>query len=276
MKKIGAVILLAAGIIADSLSAKTPKEVSAEHGGYNERYCADTKIKILFLGDSITDKCHVGCTKNYWGFLADKYGFSPLVYGVNGHQWSHIPGQIKAYMKDHGQSPDVVFVFAGTNDFNSNVPLGEWYRISECTVNKNGKPTALKKREMFFDAASFRGRINIAMHEIRKVFPSARIVLLTPIHRGYAKFSANNIQPDESYSNERGLFIDDYVKVIKEAGNLWAAKVVDINADSGLYPNIGEDAPFFANKDTDRLHPSTLGHKRIAEAISLSVGEFLK
>lgn len=232
--------------------------------------------KILFLGDSITDKHHIGCTKNYWGFLADRYAFNPLVYGINGQQWIHIPQQAQAYMKEHGQCPDVVFVFAGTNDFNSNVPIGEWYQIAESVVNRNGRQTTLKKRELIFDASTFRGRINIAMDKLRGCFPSARIVLLTPVHRGYAEFCATNVQPDESYANERGLFIDDYVNVIKEAGNVWAAKVVDVNADCGLYPNSDAHTRFFANRDKDRLHPSALGHERIAEAISLAVGDLLK
>ena len=179
-------------------------------------------------------------------------------------------------MKEHGQCPDVVFVFAGTNDFNSNVPIGEWYQIAESVVNRNGRQTTLKKRELIFDASTFRGRINIAMDKLRGCFPSARIVLLTPVHRGYAEFGATNVQPDESYANERGLFIDDYVNVIKEAGNVWAAKVVDVNADCGLYPNSDAHTRFFANRDKDRLHPSALGHERIAEAISLAVGDLLK
>ena len=27
--------------------------------------------RIAFLGDSITDKCHVGTTKNYWQYLEE-------------------------------------------------------------------------------------------------------------------------------------------------------------------------------------------------------------
>ena len=38
--------------------------------------------KVAFLGDSITDKCHVGTTKNYWQFLRDYLGVEHLVYGV--------------------------------------------------------------------------------------------------------------------------------------------------------------------------------------------------
>ena len=232
--------------------------------------------KVLFLGDSITDARHVGCTKNYWGFLAERYGFKPLVYGINGQRWSDIVAQAKAYGNEHGECPDVVFVFAGTNDFNGNVPLGEWYSLSEEKVNRNGKETVLKKRTLSRDGKTLRGRINVAMEHLVGSFPTAKIVLLTPIHRGYATFGANNVQPDESYANELGLFIDDYVNVIKEAGNVWSAKIVDLNADAGLYPRADSHVPFFSNGERDRLHPSDAGHRRIADAIAASVGSWLK
>ena len=232
--------------------------------------------KVLFLGDSITDARHVGCTKNYWGFLAERYGFKPLVYGINGQRWSDIVAQAKAYGNEHGECPDVVFVFAGTNDFNGNVPLGEWYSLSEEKVNRNGREVVLKKRTLSRDGKTLRGRINVAMEHLVGSFPTAKIVLLTPIHRGYATFGANNVQPDESYANELGLFIDDYVNVIKEAGNVWSAKIVDLNADAGLYPRADSHVPFFSNGERDRLHPSDAGHRRIADAIAASVGSWLK
>ena len=248
---------------------------SSEAAAWLGRFVHPQK-KVLFLGDSITDAHHIGCTKNYWGFLAERYGFKPLVYGINGQRWFDIKNQAKKYKDEHSECPDVIFVFAGTNDFNSDTPLGEWYSVADAKVNKNGREVVLKKREFSLDRGTLRGRINSAMSYIRDEFPTSRVVLLTPIHRGYATFGANNVQPDESYANALGLFIDDYVAVVKEAGNVWAAKVVDINADSWLYPVSRAQDAYISNPERDRLHPSSAGHERIAEAISLAVGDLLK
>ena len=83
---------------------------------------------------------------------------------------------------------------------------------------------------------TMRGRINLAMLAIRENFPKAHIVLLTPIHRGFARFGANNVQPDEAYANELGLFIDDYVHELKRAGEIWSVPVIDLFSTSGLLP----------------------------------------
>jgi lysophospholipase L1-like esterase len=101
-------------------------------------------------------------------------------------------------------------------------------------------------------------------------------VLLTPVHRGYATFGPANVQQDESYSNPLGLFLDDYVAALKEAGNVWAVKVVDLHADSGLMPNLRSQDAFISKVDTDRLHPSDAGHRLIADAVSLAVGGWLE
>ncbi|MGN0853770.1 MAG: GDSL-type esterase/lipase family protein [Kiritimatiellia bacterium] len=231
--------------------------------------------RIVFFGDSITDRCHVGCTKNYWGFLGEKYNFEPLVYGINGQQMSHVVAQARKFRQEHPEGADVMFVFAGSNDFNAGVPLGDWYAEGEEVVNKNGVEVKLRRRLPVFDESTFRGRINAAMKFLKDNFPQARIVLLTPVHRGYATFGPRNVQPDESYANARGLFLDDYVNAIKEAGNVWAAKVVDLHATSGLYPNSPAQDALIHDPKTDRLHPSDAGHARIAEAIDLEAGALL-
>ena len=72
---------------------------------------------------------------------------------------------------------------------------------------------------------------------------------------------------DEMYENARGLFFDEYVKAIKEAGNVWAVPVIDLNSLSGLFPLYDAGAQMFNKMDTDRLHPNDAGHSRMAKTI---------
>ena len=208
--------------------------------------------KMAFLGDSITDARHIGCTSNYWNFLERDMGVVPLVYGINGHQWKHVYGQAENLFADHPSDVDEIVVFAGTNDFNSNVPLGNW---------TDGD-------------TSFRGRIAAVMDYLKSKYPGVPIWLLTPIHRGYATFGSDNVQPDETYANTLGLWIGDYVDVVKEAVAKYGARLVDLNADSGLYPLFDSHVVFFHDGNTDRLHPNTAGHERMAQAIERSFRAF--
>lgn len=223
--------------------------------------------RVAFLGDSITDACHVGTEKNYWQYLSEGLGIEPLVYGLNGDNWAGIHDQAQRLREDHGDDVDAIFVFCGTNDYMGGIPLGEWYTISEEEVNTWGK-TAVKRRRRFSrDIATFRGRINRAMAYLKKTFTDQQIVLMTPIHRAYATFSDENVQPEEGFPNDLGLYVDSYVEAIKEAGNVWAAPVIDLNAVSGLYPVLEEHIRFFHDAETDRLHPNAEGHYRIAKAM---------
>lgn len=95
-----------------------------------------------------------------------------------------------------------------------------------------------------------------------------QIILLTPIHRAQARFSKENIQPEESFPNKLGLYVDEYVNVVKEAANVWAVPVIDLNSISGLYPLLDEHAPYFHDAQTDRLHPNANGHYRMAKALA--------
>lgn len=56
--------------------------------------------RIAFLGDSITDKCHVGTIKNYWQYLEEILGIKPAVYGINGDNFCGILKQAKRLKSD--------------------------------------------------------------------------------------------------------------------------------------------------------------------------------
>ena len=221
--------------------------------------------KVAFLGDSITDKKHVGTTKNYWQYLAEMLHIEPLVYGINGNQWNGILKQAQKLKAEAGDDTDAILIFCGTNDYNASVPLGEWYTYTyEETTVKGGGKEVRKKRQADLNPHTLRGRINEAMTYLKRNFPDKQIIVLTPIHRGAARFSNENIQPEEAFPNKLGLYVDSYVSAVKETANVWAVPVIDLNSLSGLYPMNDAHAPYFHTRDTDRLHPNAEGHRRMA------------
>lgn len=222
---------------------------------------------VAFLGDSITDKIHVGTEKNYWQFLQEYLEIIPHVYGINGHTFKNILKQANR-LKEENPNIDAILIFAGTNDYNKSVPLGEWYSFKDEKVEVEKNSFEIRKRRIIeYKDSTFKGRINTSLKYLKENFPHAQIILLTPIHRGYAKFSEKNVQPDESFPNGIGLYVDSYVNAIKEAGNVWAVPVIDLNSICGLYPNTDSNKQFFADKNRDLLHPNIMGHKKIAKAL---------
>ena len=230
--------------------------------------------RVAFLGDSITDARQIGTTNDvYWHMLEGILGIRPYVYGISGHRMNQIIGQGERLEREHGQDVDAIIVFIGTNDYNGGIPLGEWYTYSyEQTVAANrqtGRTEVFRKhRELVYDDATFRGRANTTLRWLKTHYPDKQIIFLTPIHRAYAMFSADNIQPPESFANACGLFIEDYIQAVRELADVWAVPVIDLASISGLYPMLDEHAKYFRNADTDRLHPNTEGHWRMAWAIA--------
>lgn len=224
--------------------------------------------RVAFLGDSITDAQRVGTTRCYWEYLADMLGIVPLVYGINGHQMSDLAGQAHRLLEERGDSVDAIMIFAGTNDYNCGVPVGEWYETGERETVVGGGGKVVRKYRMPLNDATFKGRINILMDFLKTNYPDKQIILLTPIHRAYACFGPDNIQPDERFANSIGVFFDEYVEAVKEAAGVLAVPVIDLNSLSGLYPLNDSHARYFSNGKTDRLHPNAAGHKRMAQTIA--------
>lgn len=224
--------------------------------------------RVAVLGDSISDPGHVGTTKCYWEYLAEWLSIQPTVYAHSGDQWTNILKQAQKLKAEKGDSIDAILIFAGTNDYNSSVPLGEWYTTSneKVQVTGGGIETRLK-RGMQTDSRTFRGRINQAMEYLKTNFPNKQIILLTPLHRAQAQFSDTNIQPSEAYPNQLGLYVDSYIKVVKETSNVWAVPVIDLNSVSGLYPMNDSHTRYFHDAQTDRLHPNAEGHRRMAKVL---------
>ena len=230
--------------------------------------------KVCFLGDSITEGVGVNVEDTYWKELERNVGIVPYSYGVSGAKVCDLIGQAEMASKEVGKDADAVFIFAGTNDFFLNTPVGEWYAESEkavtATHDADGNPVneTRRYREFVFDVGTYKGSINCLMSRIREYFPTAQIVIMTPIHRAFATFGPYNIQYSEMYSNSIGLFFDEYVSIIKEAAGIWASELIDLYSVSGFFPLNDDNAEaYFCSNETDRLHPNAEGHRRMARII---------
>lgn len=247
--------------------------------------------KVALFGDSITDEGQLQIQDIYWNQLVSILGIRPYCYGINGNQTVQIIDQAKKLNEEHGQDVDAILIFIGTNDFNSSIPPGEWFREETAYVNRDGQMTVLKHRVPVMEGITTRSQINIFMSYLKHNYPTKQIILLTPIHRAYFNCYKYNVQPDENYANPLGLYIDDYVKIIKETADVWAVPVIDLGAICGLYPLEPAFGQYFreagmrlkytaaeaaaAEVETeqaleyhDLLHPNTKGHLRMAYALA--------
>ena len=228
--------------------------------------------RIGYIGDSITDpRCHGGKIKNYWAFLKDWLNITPYIYGISGRQWNDVPRQAEKLKAEHGEEVDAILVLMGTNDFNQGIPVGEWFtEKKEKVMAACGGVKTLqtrKRRTLAMDENTYKGRINIGINRLKQLFPEKQIILLTPLHRALANFNDKNLQPDESYQNSCGEYIDAYVQAVKEAGNLWSVPVIDFNSLTGLNPMVEEQLSYFYDPSFDRLHPNTKGQERMARTL---------
>lgn len=224
----------------------------------------------------MTDPGNKAANTHYWDYLSQDLGIEPCVYARSGYTWETLLEKAEQMNKSEKDNLDAIVIWCGTNDFFHNAPIGEFFEVKDSAANVNGKVVPLKHRDFIFDKETFCGRINTLMSYIKHLYPNQLVVIMTPIHRAYANFSSAtraNVQPDEMFSNSLGLFLDDYVHVLKRAGEIWSVPVVDLYSESGFFPLYDEYTKYFANPNTDRLHPNDVGHRRIADIMKSEVFE---
>ena len=262
--KVGTVTTLAAGSNANvtmtesnneyTLNFGIPKGAKGDtgasgSGGSSSVANSEWSGKVAsFLGDSITYGANT--TKIYHQYLKELVGFSTCNnYGIDGASITNHSNGICTRYNNVSSDSDIIFIFGGTNDFYYNKPLGGWYSLVGTTRTLNK------------DMTTFRGALAEICDGLITKFPTKQIVLMTPIHR----FTFGSQQTDLQ-ANASGLYLDDYVECVKEAGKIFGIPVIDLNGESGLYPMNTENANAYFHAN-DKLHPNANGHLKIARVI---------
>lgn len=222
---------------------------------------------VAYLGDSMTDPKNTSASVKYWNVLESEMGIKPYVFARSGYEWKRLLSKAQEMHDSVGDRINAVIIWCGTNDFNHNVPLGKFFTEKLDSVNYNGEMKLRKHRAMEMNDSTFAGSINRVMSFLKENYADRQVIIMTPIHRGYACFSEKNVQPDENYANDLGLYIEDYVQMLRQAADVWAVPLIDMYSLSGIYPNYDSNIRYISKKDTDRLHPSNEGHRRIARTM---------
>lgn len=263
MKKTVVILSLFLAAFAMAANEPTPERIAADATPDTEW----SGKKVAFLGDSMTDPKNKAATTKYWEYLRRLLGIEPHVFARSGHKWKDLQGKAEAMRDSMGTDVDAIILWCGTNDYNDSKPIGKFFTERIDTVNVDGEMLPRIHRQWAMDDSTYCGSINRVLSFLKSEYPDKQVIVMTPIHRGYANFGVRNVQPDEDYANGQNLYIEDYVKVLREAAALWAIPVIDLYSLSGILPNLESHTRFIGNHDTDRLHPNNEGHYRIARTI---------
>ena len=225
------------------------------------------KARVAFLGDPMTAADTATATNTYCKMLGDDLELDWESFGADGAQFIDILEQAEKADKRFGGEIDAIVLFAGSGDYGSDVPLGKTYDEGIKETGRNGRWLKLRHRAPSTDAKTFCGALNVVLAELKRRHPRSQIVLMTPPRRGYATFANDAIYPDDSYANGIGVFLSEYAKAIKDAGELWSVPVIDVGGECGICPMERTNPAFYENVKTDQLHLNAIGHYRIAQTV---------
>lgn len=186
-------------------------------------------ITWLAVGDSIT----YGDTVNgyaYPNYIADSTAITLSKEGHSGYSM----GALYNIRSQFIASCDIATVFAGTNDFNNNIPLG--------TINDSTTDT-------------FYGTVNLMMQYMQTTYNNAPVIFFTPIWRNYNGSASGVIV---GMVNNNGDNLKDFAEAIVACGKKHGVPVVDLCNESG----IGEYN--ITGLTSDGVHPNARGQKVLA------------
>lgn len=205
-------------------------------------------LKINFLGDSITEGYGVSDSNNvYWKRLETNEALAVArCYGIRGTRYatrivpSVTPRLNQNFCDRYNEmddDADVVVVFGGTNDYGSggDVPLG--------TPSDRTPYT-------------FYGACHTLYSGLVEKYPSATIVIMTPLHR---------LTEEPTATKKDKPPLSAYVAIEQEVAEFYALPVLDLWATSGIQPRL----PIIQERYVpDGLHPNDAGHELLYKRLA--------
>lgn len=210
-------------------------------------------MKIVFLGDSITQGCGATCEQNGYVFkVGEKLGCETRNYGIGGTRIAKqknlsypctydMDFQLRASLMD--KDADLVFVFGGTNDYGH----GDAY-IGDYETK---------------DPYTFYGAMRLLIEELSEIYGKEKIRFILPLRR----YIEEGLPCKGALKNEMGEPLEKYVEVMREVLQKYGIKYFDGYKDGFSKPLTQGD-----EFTVDGLHPNDFGYNWLADKIC----EFIK
>ncbi len=196
--------------------------------------------KVVFEGDSITDSDYNPAYngKSWADYLANKLKMtiaSNMALGGSSISTYNSAGSVVTRITSNSYPSDTKLfcIMAGTNDWNSNVALGD--------IGSTDTSTIL-------------GALNTIIDHLQTNYPDATIVIMTPMHRSGMRTATRTAGT-----------LSDVAKAYEEVCMNWGVNCVNTLKEFGINAyNTTVANKFYVEQDSNWLHPNPEGHKRIA------------
>ncbi len=205
--------------------------------------------RIGFLGDSITEGHGVAESENiFWNRIQRDTGAVCFGYGIGGtriapqHSKDNADWErwFASRVDEMEENLDAIVVFGGTNDYgHGDAPLG-----------------TMADR----DDSSFYGAYHVLLNKLFERYPTAHVVIMTPLHR----LGEDNCTYNE-FGVRRQTNLEGYVDAIIEVAAYYSVPVLDLFRVGGINPVVPVQKELYM---PDGLHPNDAGHERIAQRLT--------
>mgnify|MGYP003774575925 CR=1 FL=1 len=235
------IVVIVLGVIKDKKQNEVIVQLNAEYVEENQSK-KDEEDKtaypiegenLLFLGDNISS------INKYQDYVSQVSKVNINTIATDGIQLGEV---IEGLTSNDLVDIDKVIVFAGTNDYGEDKPLGVVTDSSE--------------------AETFFGSLEKVIKYIRNLNPDIEMIFITPLKRG--AFADQVVYPNYNYA---GYLYEDYISAIKETCNYYEINVIDAFNNSGI------DENNIYEYTIDNLNLNDQGAKILGEFIGKQLNE---